>query len=190
MIFKPFLMKVPLAIGEVNAYLIGCGATREVILVDAGAIDPAIVGFIEAHQLKLDAVFITHDHPDHVDGLPDIVERYQPAVYAPVDRPAGVPAAKLAHGDPLAVGKLRGRVVETSGHTPIALSLVFPGMVFSGDALFAGSVGGTSTKDDYDRQIAMIREHLLTLPGDYEVYSGHGPATTIAIERDHNPFFT
>jgi hydroxyacylglutathione hydrolase len=188
-IFKPFLMKVEMAIGEVNAHLIGCGATKEVMLVDAGSLDDAIVEFVEENGLKLAAVFITHDHPDHVDGLPDVVARYQPKVYAPVERPGGVAAIQVAHGDEVAVGRLRGRVVETSGHTPIGLSLVFPGMVFSGDALFAGSVGGTGTKEAYEKQIGQIREHLFTLPGDHEVYSGHGPGTTIAIERDYNPFF-
>ena len=93
------------------------------------------------------------------------------------------------HGDEVTVGKMTAKTVDTSGHTPVALSLIFPGTVFSGDALFAGSVGGTSSPETYEQQLENIRKNLFTLPGEYEVHTGHGPSTTIGIEREFNPFF-
>jgi glyoxylase-like metal-dependent hydrolase (beta-lactamase superfamily II) len=87
------------------------------------------------------------------------------------------------------IGRLSGRVVDTSGHTPVGLSLIFPEVVFTGDALFAGSVGGTSLEPDRVRQLENVRKNLFTLPGDTIVCPGHGPCSTIEIERRFNPFF-
>lgn len=190
MIVQPFLLKVELAIGEVNVHVAACEETREAIIIDAGRFDSSIADYVTAQGLKLSTIFVTHNHSDHVDGVKDCAEHWGAKVVSGTPEVGGVKADRVVgHGDEVQVGSLTGRVVETSGHTPLGLSLVFPGFVFSGDALFAGSVGGTKNQEDYDRQIAAIREHLLTLPDEYEVHSGHGPATTIGIERKFNPFF-
>ena len=190
MIFQHFLLQVPMAIGEVNAHIFGCSETREVMLIDAGIFDLGFEQFIEGNGLNLTTIFVTHDHPDHVDGVNETAERFGTQVIAGTRSPGGRKADRVVqHGDTLAIGNLTGKIVSTPGHTPVALSLVFPGMIFSGDALFAGSVGGTGSKADYDLQLAAIREHLFTEPHDTEVHSGHGPATTIGIEKRYNPFF-
>jgi glyoxylase-like metal-dependent hydrolase (beta-lactamase superfamily II) len=80
-------------------------------------------------------------------------------------------------------------VLATPGHTPDSLSLSFPGVVFTGDALFAGSVGGTGSPRNASQQIEAIRKHIFALPDDYEIHPGHGPASTVAVERGCNPFF-
>ena len=87
------------------------------------------------------------------------------------------------------MGKLTGRVLATPGHTPEGVSLAFPGHVFTGDALFAGSVGGTASQANYDQQIAAIRTQVFSLPPETEVHPGHGPSSTVAVERRYNPFF-
>lgn len=187
---KHFLVKVDMAIGEVNSYVYSCDETKEALLIDAGAFDPAIEAYVKEHGLHLAKVFATHDHADHTAGLVDYKHRFRAQIIAGTERPGGCNAdLVVAEGDEIAVGNQTGRIVSTPGHTPVALSLIFPGVVFSGDALFAGSVGGTSTESSYNLQLSSIRKHLFTLPGDTVVYSGHGPATTIAIERDYNPFF-
>ena len=92
-------------------------------------------------------------------------------------------------------GGLRGEicpgveVIATPGHTPDALSLAFPGMVFTGDALFAGSVGGTASPALARQQLDAIRNHIFSLPEDTEIHTGHGPSSTVAIESRYNPFF-
>lgn len=190
MIFQHFLLKVDMAIGEVNAHIFGCSQSREVILIDAGKFDSRFADFVQAHDLRLTTVFLTHDHPDHVAGAEECAKVFSAKIVSGVKSPGGYAADRVvAHGDAISVGRLTGRFVETSGHTPVALSLVFPGMVFSGDALFAGSVGGTGAPDAYAKQITQIRANLFSLPGHYEVHSGHGPMTTIGIEREFNPFF-
>jgi glyoxylase-like metal-dependent hydrolase (beta-lactamase superfamily II) len=87
------------------------------------------------------------------------------------------------------VGKLTGTVLATQGHTLDSISLAFPGLVFTGDALFSGSIGGTSSPRNAQQEIDHVRRNILSLPDDYEIHPGHGPSSTVAIERNHNPFF-
>jgi glyoxylase-like metal-dependent hydrolase (beta-lactamase superfamily II) len=79
-------------------------------------------------------------------------------------------------------------VLATPGHTPDGVCLAFSGHVFTGDSLFAGSVGGCSGAA-HRRLLDGIRQHLFALPPDTQVHTGHGPSSTIAIESQHNPFF-
>lgn len=185
MIFRHFLLKV----NEANAFLLGCRETGRALLVDAGDLDAAIPEFLDQSGLTLASVFITHDHYDHTDGLPDIVERFRPEVFAGKDRIANLPATRVRDGNSIPLGNLTGRVLATPGHTPDGLSLAFPGMVFTGDALFAGSVGGTSTAKLAKQQIDHIRKNIFSLPPETEVHVGHGPSSTVAVESRYNPFF-
>lgn len=187
MIYAHFMLDVPSL--ETNAFIVACEETREAIVIDVGIFDTRIPAFIEEHSLQLKKVFITHDHWDHVGGLQELVDQYHPELYSYSGNVGGCKTNKVRHGDLVRVGNLEGRVVFTPGHTPDGISLIFPGHVFTGDALFSGSVGGTGNPKDYDQQLDHIRKHLFTLPGDYEIHVGHGPSSTIGVERDHNPFF-
>ncbi|MGI6460914.1 MAG: MBL fold metallo-hydrolase [Candidatus Hydrogenedentales bacterium] len=183
--FKHFLTSV----NESNAFILACDQSRDALLIDAGAFEPAIAAFIETKRLKLTSVFITHDHYDHTGGLREIVDRYGAQVYAGSANPGACQAAVVGHGDTIGVGSLEGRVLATPGHTPDALSLAFPGMVFTGDALFAGSVGGTASPALARQQAEAIQSHIFRLPADTEIHTGHGPSSTVAIESRYNPFF-
>lgn len=174
---------------ESNAYLVACSETREALLVDFGCFHRGVIDFIEEHQMRLKHVFITHDHPDHTEGLSELMDVFKPVVYAGHKAIEGHVASLVVHGDEISVGTLRGRILSTPGHTPDSLSLVFGGHIFTGDALFAGSVGGTSSPGESLRQIEAIGKHIMTLPEHYEIHPGHGPSSTIRIEKHHNPFF-
>lgn len=175
---------------EVNAFIFTCPDTREAVLVDVGEWDPRLPKYVEDTGVTLTTIFITHDHGDHVAGLPEAAAHFGAMVISGTQEPGGHRVDRVVgHGDEVTVGNMVGKVVDTAGHTPVGLSLIFPGTVFSGDALFAGSVGGTSSPETYEQQLENIRKNLFTLPGEYEVHVGHGPSTTIGIERDHNPFF-
>ena len=194
MIFRHFRLGIPSL--ETNAFVIGCEASRQAMLVDVGIFEEAIQAFLRDQSLTLAAIFLTHDHWDHTDGLKDALAAWPEAkVYAHSASIARGAAAVLKHGDSLSIGTIQGHIVETPGHTPDGISLILeespacPGMVFTGDALFAGSVGGTSNPVDYETQLDHVRKHLFTLPGHYELHVGHGPSSTIAIEREFNPFF-
>ncbi|HNR30786.1 MAG TPA: MBL fold metallo-hydrolase [Candidatus Hydrogenedentes bacterium] len=185
MIFGHFLIDV----NEANAFVVGCEETRDAALVDVADFDPRIEAFLARHELHLTTVFITHDHYDHTGGLRELLAKYDATVYSGKGHAGGRKTRVARHGDTLRIGDIEGRVVETPGHTEEGISLILPGMVFTGDALFAGSVGGTTNPRDAQRQVQTIREHILTLPDDYEIHTGHGPSSTVRIERTHNPFF-
>ncbi len=185
MIFRPFLLDV----NEVNAFLVACEATREALLVDAGDIDAHVVDFLEENGLTLTTIFITHDHYDHTGGLNAALDRYEVRVYSGKGMAGGAKGHKVRHGDEVRVGELVGKVLATPGHTPDSISLAFPGMVFTGDALFSGSIGGVMSPNDGKVEIEHIRKNIFTLPDDTEVHPGHGPSSTVGIERRYNPFF-
>lgn len=185
MIVKQFMLNVI----EANAFICACEETREAMLVDAGEWNPAIPEYLAAENLKLTKIFITHDHGDHTAGLPEILKEHDVPVIASKPELEGIKTVLITEGETVDIGQYTGRVVRTPGHTPDGVSLIFPGTVFAGDALFAGSVGGTTSEELAEQQINAIRKELFTLPPDTVVYVGHGPATTIGIESQHNPFF-
>ncbi len=187
MILGHFRLDNPL---ESNAFIHACPETREAVLVDCGDFDPRLPEFVRAQELRLTTIFITHEHWDHVQGLPLAVKHFGARVVSAIPEPSGVKEVHVAQpGDTLDVGKMTARIVDTSGHTSVGLSLVFPGLTFTGDALFAGSIGGTKTPESYALQLDNIRKNLFTLPDDTIVCPGHGPCSTIGIERQFNPFF-
>lgn len=174
---------------ESNAFILGCRETREALLIDAGVCDPRFQQFLELHELRLTQIFVTHQHWDHVDGLPELLGHYEVPILSYLGELKGCATTRVAPGDVIRVGRHAGRLVHTPGHTPDGLSLIFPTMAFTGDALFAGSVGGTSTEEEAERQLSAIRDHIFTLPDETELHVGHGPSSTVGIERRFNPFF-
>ena len=193
-------------VNETNVYLVGCLETREGALVDAGGFDLRVVEAAERRGLRVGSILITHDHFDHTGGLAEYRGAFPGCrVLAGHARAGGDDATAVADGDSLAIGRLAVRVLAIPGHTPESVAFHFtrgdasgaPGqaavpvsVVFPGDVLFAGSVGGTAGQSAHDREVRGIREKLLTLPESTAVYPGHGPATTVGVERRNNPFLT
>ncbi|HPA44598.1 MAG TPA: MBL fold metallo-hydrolase [bacterium] len=185
MYFQAFLLDS----NESNAYLVGCSETHEAILIDAGCYDRRIGGFLLQSELSLKYIFLTHDHFDHTDGIPDFLDECEGEIEVIGAFPTSYGGRVIRHGDEIAVGRLRGRFLDTSGHTPDSYSLVLEErMVFVGDALFAGSIGG-AVGEAREREIENIRRNIFTLGDHVEIYPGHGPATLVGIERQKNPFF-
>ena len=107
-----------------------------------------------------------------------------------MNSPASPPADRFVkHGDVISAGEVSLKVLHTPGHSPGGISLLEQGMVFTGDALFAGSIGRSDlTGGDLTTLLHSIKTNLMTLPDDTKVFSGHGPASTIGEERRENPF--
>jgi glyoxylase-like metal-dependent hydrolase (beta-lactamase superfamily II) len=185
MIFRPFLLDV----NEANAYVLACEHTREALLVDVGDIDPRMEDFLAENRLRLTTIFVTHNHYDHTGGLNAATARYSAEIVSYTGAAGGRKARSVVHGDPVRVGRLAGTVLATPGHTPDSLSLTFPGMVFTGDALFSGSIGGVTLPQNGKLEVDRIRANIFSLPDDYEIHPGHGPSSTVGVERRYNPFF-
>ncbi len=174
-----------------NCYLVACRETGAAMIVDPGSYDERMSEFVLSGR-RLELIFITHGHGDHTGGVPELRRRHGEAKLV-MSADAGMtdltPDRTVGGGDELRLGSLRGRIVDTPGHTPAGVSLILGGYVFCGDALFSGSVGGTRTRETFDQQIEAVRRELLGLPGETIVCCGHGPSSTIGVERRNNSFF-
>ncbi|MCX7964008.1 MAG: hydroxyacylglutathione hydrolase family protein [Candidatus Sumerlaea chitinivorans] len=176
----------------VNSYVIVDEESGQALLVDAGEWSPEIARFLEKSGLTLTGIFITHRHYDHAGALPEYTARYPNVrVYCEgaVDAGSGV-FVRVRDGDSIPLGKSAATVYHVPGHTDDQCVLYFPdaGLLFSGDTLFAGSVGGTSGETARNQQLDALRQKIVVLPDRVRVFPGHGPITTVGIERRANPF--
>ncbi len=209
----PALIHEVLPVGwlECNCHIVGDPETREAVVIDPGEEAEAILEVIRRHRLKVKHIVITHAHIDHVGGAAKLKQvTGAPILMHPDDRwlldnlelqasligvlapPAATLDQPLGDGDELRWGRdLRAQVLHTPGHSPGSLCLYVPErkILFAGDTLFAGSIGRTDLwGGSYDAILRSIKTQLLALADDTVVFPGHGPETTLALERAHNPF--
>ena len=193
-----------------NCYIIGDNGSRTGAVVDPGDEAARIAMAVEQTKLDISSIIVTHAHIDHVGAVAALVDEYAcPVLMHAEAEPmlAQLPTQAMMMGlkfgkvpavdrhieddEVLEVGELRLRSLYTPGHAPghLAFYLEDEGLVLSGDALFAGSVGRVDLPGgSMEVLMRSIEERLLTLPDDTDVYPGHGPRTTIVDERASNPF--
>jgi hydroxyacylglutathione hydrolase len=193
-----------------NSYIVGDEETRTGALIDPGDEAARIALAVERTGLSIGQIIVTHAHIDHVGAVAPLVDEYLCPVVMHEEAEAmlktmpqqammmgfrfgKVPEVDRHIGDNevLEVGSLRLRSLYTPGHAPGHLAFYEDeqGIVFSGDALFAGSVGRVDLPGgSMEVLMQSISERLLTLPNETRVLSGHGPETTIGRERMTNPF--
>lgn len=173
------------AVNESNCYLCWDAGTGDAMIVDPAEIGSALRSMIAELSMRIGGILITHGHYDHVQALGEALAAWPVPVYGRNAYPGGV---SVDHGRQITIGALSFSVVATPGHTDDSLSFLASGHAFVGDALFAAAVGGTSGRANFQRQRDAIRAHILALPDDTILHPGHGPATTVAVERCYNPF--
>ena len=193
-----------------NCYLVTDEASRECVVIDPGEEAGLILRRITEAGVRPVAIWVTHAHLDHVMGVPRLSRETGAAIYLhPADRELydhviqqglafGIrveslppPDREFVPGETVRVGTVGFTVRHAPGHSPGSVCLVGDGVVFTGDVLFAGSIGRTDLPGaDFDTLIRSIERELLVLPDSTMVYSGHGPETTVGRERGTNPFLT
>jgi glyoxylase-like metal-dependent hydrolase (beta-lactamase superfamily II) len=173
------------AVNESNCYLCWDAGSGDAVIIDPAEISDGLRAAVGEQGLRVGGILITHGHYDHVQALDAALAAWPATVYGRDAYPGGVVAD---HGHQITLVALSFTVVATPGHTDDSLSFLAPGHAFVGDALFAAAVGGTSGGVNFKRQRDAIRAHILALPDDTILHPGHGPATTVAVERCYNPF--
>lgn len=196
---------------DANCYIVGNDSDRKGFMVDPGGSDEAMERYLAEQQFEMEYIILTHGHADHIGG----VAHYK-KLFPHVRVVAGAAEKELLRdarknfskafcreevsletdlsvkdGDTLTAGSIVLRFIETPGHTKGGLSIYVPEAkaVFSGDTLFAQSIGRTDFPGGSAEELtASIREKLYKLPDDTAVYPGHMGKTTIQIEKEYNPF--
>lgn len=176
-----------------NSYVVGDRAGGHAVLIDAGGPVEPIVEAVDRHRLTVTHVLLTHHHGDHVVNLGSYQERYGvPALAHPLEaaRLSGVDG-HLGDGDVVESGDLRIECLHTPGHTDGMLAFVVNGVeCFTGDTLFAGSVGGVrapgaTSFEDLRRSVMDV---LMSLDHGVVIEPGHVGHSTIGVEWETNPF--
>ena len=197
-----------------NGYVLACSDAREAVIVDPGDEVDELLKVVSDHALQVRHILLTHGHVDHVSGVarakaataaPVVLHRsdlflydgaLQQASFFGLDIEPLPPVDRFYDASgPIVFGDCEATVLHTPGHTPGGVCLLVgpagrpPKKLFAGDTLFAGSIGRTDLLGgDHDTLLDSIHRVLFALDDDVEVYSGHGPATSIGAERRTNPF--
>lgn len=193
-----------------NCYVVGCEDTKVGIVIDPGGDAPAILDRVEQLGLSLKYIVNTHGHIDHIaanrpvkeatgamiaihrdDAEWLVTDQGQFARMLGVLSPGPPADVLLTEGDDVVFGNESLRVIHTPGHSLGGMSLVADGLVFCGDTLFSMGIGRVDLPGgDWDTLIQSIKNRLFTMPDETDVYTGHGPPTTIGREKRSNPWFS
>jgi len=182
-----------------NTYVLSSLPGRAVV-IDPGCETSEELDFLlkwlEEHELKPEAVVLTHAHHDHragagalqrMFGIPVYMGEAEKQVFDDLD----FETSPLEDGQSLTLAGITFEVIATPGHTPGGVCLYdrADGALLSGDTLFRGTIGRTDLPGgDYDKLIVSVMDKIMGLDGDVEIFPGHGPASSIAEERTENPF--
>ncbi len=183
--------KLELGVFATNAYVVVCRATGDSVVVDAPAEANSILERLGGTNPRY--VLMTHAHPDHVGALSELQSKLMVPIAAhplDADRLPTRPEILLQHGDRVSFGKLELEVLHTPGHTPGSLCFLTDGHLISGDTLFTGGPGRTTSPGNLKRIIDSITGKIFVLPHDTRVYPGHGDSTVVKKEKDEFAVFS
>lgn len=183
-----------------NCYIVY--ENNHALVIDPGYESQDVIDFIDEHQLKIDMIYITHGHFDHIGGVNQLKKRYQPLVYAPIKDKIWMEKGPyyrfdddllvdvwITEQDQLSFLDYKIKIYETPGHSKGSTVLLIDGILFSGDTLFFQSIGRTDIPFADQMEIYQSIKKLYQIFKDDTIcYPGHGRHTTIGHEKKYNPF--
>ena len=192
---------------QVNCFIAYDEDSLEALVVDPGDEAEKIIRLIEARRLKVSSIVCTHAHFDHigavrrlkeVTGARVIIQKGDFEIFMRADEQAVLwgfqieqppePDVYVIDGDEISAGKLSFKVLHTPGHSPGGISLYGQGVIFTGDTIFAGSVGRTDFFGGSMAELKKSFSKIISLPPGTRIFPGHGPLTTVKKEKEHNFF--
>ena len=191
------ILTLPLGSYQTNCYIVWEEGRDDCIVIDPGYEPETVLAEVCRLGKSIDAILLTHGHFDHVGGVRFLAQRADCPVYLhreELSLPESFTDGPLYYtqnydeGDGLELAGLSLQVIHTPGHTPGSVCLLCEDTMFSGDTLFMDSCGRTDFPGGDGGLMRKSLQRLATLPGDYKVLPGHGPATQLAEERKYNPY--
>lgn len=182
---------------QTNCYILQDAARQDCLVVDPGYEPEIILSYLQEKNLTLQAVLLTHCHFDHVGGVKELAAQIDCRVYLcgrDLSLPPMLTAGQLyytntyAEGEKLSLAGLELTILETPGHTPGSVCLLCEDAMISGDTLFAGSCGRTDLPGGDSWAMRQSLKRLAALEKNYQVFPGHGSATTLEREKQTNPY--
>ena len=182
---------------QTNCYILWDEKSQHCVVIDPGYEPERVLDEVTRLGKTVEAVLLTHGHFDHVGGVRTLAAETDCRVYLcaqDLSMPPQMTAGPLYYtdlyqeGDVLELAGLKIRVIQTPGHTEGSVCLLVEDAMFSGDTLFAGSCGRTDLPGGSWATILKSLKRLAAMDKDYAVYPGHGPATTLAEEKQWNPY--
>ncbi len=184
-----------------NTYILIHDETKEAIIIDPGDEEKTLITYIKDLNLDLKYILLTHGHVDHVGAVDGLREAFSVPAYISKTDMNYIEKKKMSfgtmrradyflnEGDDLYFGKEKITILETPGHSKGSLSFLIGGILFPGDVLFQNSIGRTDLPGgDFEELIRSIKTKFFPLPEKTQVMPGHGPQTTLGMEKAFNSF--
>ncbi|SHH14028.1 MBL fold metallo-hydrolase [Tepidibacter thalassicus] len=201
-----FLQKIVAGVYGVNCYILGDEQTKKCAVLDPGGSLDEIIDIVENNEFKVDYIILTHGHGDHIGAVKELKQKTNAKILAHEDEKFILNSSKnnlthmmggafeieadeyLKDGQIVKIGNLELKIIHTPGHTPGCICIKVDDVLFTGDTLFAGSIGRTDLPGgDYDTILDSL-DKLSNLDDNLKVLPGHGPASKISVEKSKNPY--
>lgn len=192
---------------QVNCFIVYDEGSMDAMVVDPGDEPGKIIQFIEDRKLKISRLVCTHAHFDHIaavwrlkekTGAPVLLHKGDHHIFMRADGQAVLwgfsidqppaPDVFVNEGDEIPVGRLKFKVLHTPGHSPGGICLYGEGVIFTGDTIFAGSIGRTDFPGGSLAELKKSFSRIISLPPETRILPGHGPLTTVEREKTENFF--